>query len=176
MSVMRTLNQIAADRAAKSPDALASDISTFLERYQQAFGAPKTATPATTAPAGAHTAPPTSQKAPTGPATAAAENEPPASGQTPAGASTQTPAMKDEAVPAALPVSAGPSPAPTPASGAPATNTTANTAANTTTATAPQASQAPDQVAQAANKVAGMGPKEAMQYLLSLAEAGAPAA
>lgn len=172
MSVMRTLNQIAADRAAKSPDALASDISTFLERYQQAFGAPKTATPATTAPAGANTAPPTSQKAPTGPATAAAENEPPASGQAPAGASTQTPAKKDEAAPAALPVSAGPSPAPTPASGAPATNTTANT----TTATAPQASQAPDQVAQAANKVAGMGPKEAMQYLLSLAEAGAPAA
>ena len=41
MSVMRTLNQIAADRAAKPPDALAGDIRTFLERYQQAFGAPK---------------------------------------------------------------------------------------------------------------------------------------
>ncbi len=41
MAVMRTLNQIAADRAAKPPDALAGDIRTFLERYQQAFGAPK---------------------------------------------------------------------------------------------------------------------------------------
>jgi hypothetical protein len=46
MSVMRTLNQIAADRAAKAPDALAGDIRTFLERYQQAFGAPKAAAPA----------------------------------------------------------------------------------------------------------------------------------
>lgn len=51
MAVMRALNQIAADRTAKPPDALAADIRTFLERYQQAFGAPKTATAPTPAPA-----------------------------------------------------------------------------------------------------------------------------
>jgi hypothetical protein len=98
MSVMRTLNQIAADRAAKPPDALADDIRTFLERYQQAFGAPKTATPS-----------------------------------------------------AALPAHA--------------------------TAQASQGvNQGVNQAAQAASKIAGMSPKEAMQYLLSLAQAGAPGA
>lgn len=118
MSVMRTLNQVASDRAAKSPDALAGDIRTFLERCQQAFGAPKDETAPTT--------PPTAPSSPTPPL------------------------------------------APTPASATPS--------ANTTDAGADQVNQAPDQVAQAASKIAGMAPKEAMQYLLSLAEAGAPAA
>jgi hypothetical protein len=39
-----------------------------------------------------------------------------------------------------------------------------------------QASQVSDQTAQAASKIAEMSPKEAMQYLLSLADTGAPAA
>jgi len=150
MSVMRMLNQIAADRAAKSPDALAGDIRTFLERYQQAFGAPKdetaaaAPTPATDSKATPITTAPTSSPAAAQPGATQPE-APSASGQAPT-----------------------PPPAPTLASATPS--------ANTTTATAPQASQAPDQAAQAASKIAGMAPKEAMQYLLSLAEAGAPAA
>jgi hypothetical protein len=156
MSVMRTLNQIASDRAAKPPDALATDIDAFLERYQQAFGAPKDATP---------TATPTPATAAPGDAKAT-----PAGGQTPAGAATPAQATQDE-TPPTTPTSSPTRPmatAPTPASATPLANAPATGAA--------QASQAPDQATQAAGKIAGMGPKEAMQYLLSLAEAGAPAA
>jgi outer membrane biosynthesis protein TonB len=170
MSVMRTLNQIASERAAESPDALATDIRTFLERYQQAFGAPEDATPpATPAPtADAQATPPTTTPAPAEQTGATQPKVTSASGQPPAGASTPTPAKKDETAPTTAPASPTPSSAPTPAS--------ATSPANTTAAGATQASQAPDQATQAASMIAGMGPKEAMQYLLSLAEAGAPAA
>jgi hypothetical protein len=139
MSVMRTLNQIAADRAAKPPDALADDIRTFLERYQQAFGAPKAAP--STAPS---TAPKNGQGSGASPSTTPPETR--AGGDQPQQAAPATP-------PASL----------------------ANTSA-TLAPEAAQASQGANQAAQAASKVASMSPKEAMQYLLSLAEAGAPAA
>jgi len=38
MDVMRKLNQIVADRAAKTPQALADDIKTFVSLYKAAFG------------------------------------------------------------------------------------------------------------------------------------------
>lgn len=164
MSVMRTLNQIAADRAAKPTDALAGDIRTFLERYQQAFGAPKAATPtAAQAPAtDAQAAPTASQTAstPSKPSTAGATSPKDKQGQS---APPANPTKKGGAVPATP--STSPSPATPPAS-----------PANTTASGAAQASQTSDQVGQAASKIAGMSPKEAMQYLLSLAEAVAPGA
>ncbi len=42
MAVMRKLNQIAADRAVKAPDALASDVEAFAALYAKAFGQAKT--------------------------------------------------------------------------------------------------------------------------------------
>jgi hypothetical protein len=172
MSVMRTLNQIAADRAARPPDALAGDIRTFLERYQQAFGAPKAATP--TAPKdgqGSGASPST-----TPPAAKAGGDQPhqtPTSSKPPKSAPSSASAKKDEAASMTPPTSPSPSspspsPATAPSSGAPP----ANAAANATT----QSGQASDQAAQAASKIVGMNPKEAMQYLLSLAETGAAAA
>jgi hypothetical protein len=152
MSVMRTLNQIAADRAAKAPDALAGDIRTFIERYQQAFGAPKAATPTAAPAADAQTGPTASPTA-----TAPGATSPKAKQD-----QSAPPTKKGGTVPATPPAT---SPATPPAS-----------SANTTTSGAAQASQASDQASQAASKIAGMSPKQAMQYLLSLAEAGASAA
>jgi len=163
MAVMRTLNQIASNRAAKPPDALAADIRTFLERYQQAFGAPETVT--STAPATSAAAPKAGQSSSTPPtatppATQAGANQP---NQLPAAppANLPAPAKKEESPP---PASLSAPAATAPASAMPSMNATA------------QASQGADQAAQAASKIAGMTPKEAMQYLLSLAEAGASAA
>jgi hypothetical protein len=183
MSVMRTLNQIAADRAAKPPDALAGDIRTFLERYQQAFGAPKaTATPAasqTSSPSSASSTAPKDGQGPgaspsTTPPSAKAGGGQPQQTPTSSKPSKSTPdssAKKDEAAPTTPPTSPSPSSpasATAPSSGAPPANATPNATS--------QASQAPDQAAQAASKITGMNPKVAMQYLLSLAEPSAPVA
>jgi hypothetical protein len=201
MSVMRTLNQIAADRAAKPPDALAGDIRTFLERYQQAFGAPKNAAPAPTQTASqtASTpgAPPTtSTTAPkngqgagaslstTSPAAPAGGDQPqqaPPSSKPSKSAPDSASAKKGEAAATTPPTSPFPS-SPFPSSAtAPSSATPPANAAKNATNQGSQASdqvsdQVSDQAAQAASKIAGMSPKEAMQYLLSLAETGAPAA
>ncbi len=42
MAAMRTINQIVADRAVKSPEQLAHDIHTFLLHYARTFGESKT--------------------------------------------------------------------------------------------------------------------------------------
>jgi hypothetical protein len=178
MAVMRTLNQIASNRAAKPPDALAADIRTFLDRYQQAFGVPEATTPTpTAAPAQDAKTPPTTNQTPstatapsTAPATSAAapkdgqsSSTPPAATPPATQAGVNQPNQPPAATTANLPALAKKEETP------PSTNA------------ADQVSQAPDQSAEdqsieAATKIAGMTPKEAMQYLLSLAEAGASAA
>ena len=198
MSVMRTLNQIAADRAAKPPDALAGDIRTFLERYQQAFGAPKNAAPAPTptasqtpspppAPPTAPTTAPKDRQEPgaspttTSPATKADEDQPqqtPSSSRPSKAASDLASAKKGEAAATTPPTSPSPSSPSSPSSATAPSSATppANAATNATNQASQVSDQASDQAAQAASKIAGMAPKEAMQYLLSLAEAGTPAA
>jgi hypothetical protein len=165
MAVMRSLNQIAADRAAKPPDALAADIRTYLERYRQAFGAPKATAPtAATTPATT-----TNATAPDG-----------GSSATPAGGS-QTPASgkPSKATPAPMSPPAQQTAKSTPAKKAgttrpapPADTSSATPPANATT----QARTTPDQSTLAASKIAGMSPRDAMQYLISLAEAPTPGA
>jgi hypothetical protein len=164
MAVMRTLNQIASNRAAKPPDALAADIRTFLERYQQAFGAPETVTPTVVPAQDAKTSPTANQPSstptalPTAPATGAAA---PKDGQSSSAPPTATPPATQASVN---------QPNQSPAA------TSVNPSAPAPTNAASQSSQGADAAAQAASKIAGMTPKEAMQYLLSLAEAGASAA
>jgi hypothetical protein len=185
MSVMRTLNQIAADRAAKPPDALAGDIRTFLERYQQTFGAPKAAPP-TAAPAASQTSSPSSASstAPkdgqgpgaspstTPPAAKAGGGQPqqtPTSGK-PSKSTPDSSAKKGKVASTTPPTS--PSSATTPSSGM----HPANAATKATNQISQASDQASNQAAQAASKITGMNPKEAMQYLLSLAEPSAPVA
>jgi hypothetical protein len=160
MSVMRTLNQIAADRTAKAPDALAGDIRTFLQRYQQAFGAPNGA-----APTAAPTPATDGQAAPTGSQTASKPSTPGAT------------SPKDKQDQSAPPTKKGGAASTTPpTSPSPSSATPSASPANTTASGAAQTSQGQKQIAQAASKIAGMSPKEAMQFLLSLAEADAPGA
>jgi hypothetical protein len=158
MAVMRTLNQIAANRAAKAPDALATDIRAFLARHQQTFGASsKNDTPVSAPPADAKTTPgataPKDGRGPsaanqtaTPPATRPIAPQPPAPGATPAPTSTPPDAAKK--------IEAGQSRPTKPAVANP---------------------PASDQSTQAAGKIAAMTPRDAMRYLLSLADSSSVA-
>jgi len=180
MAVMRTLNQIASDRAAKPAGALAADVRTFLERYQLAFGAPKAATPAPATPSpatDAKTSPTESQASKDGQDSGASPTTTPpatkAGGDQPQ--QTTTSGKPSKSAPGSASAKKGEAASTAPSTSPVTAPSSATPPANATKATS-QASQASDQAAQAANKIAGMTPREAMQYLLSLAEAGAPAA
>jgi hypothetical protein len=175
MAVMRSLNQIAADRAAKPPDALAADIRMFLERYQQAFGAPNAAAPA------ADTTSATTTDATTPGAVSMATPAARAGGpQTPASGKPSKAAPTPPSPPAqqtTKSTNTGPS-APTKKAGTtrqtPSTDTSSATPPDSATSPAnatTQARSAPDRSVQAAGKIAAMSPRDAMQYLISLAEA-----
>jgi hypothetical protein len=187
MAVMRSLNQIAADRAAKPPDALAADIRAFLERYQQTFGAAKDATPtATSAPAADAKTAPTASQAPSSstpaPAATAPASTPPATRagadqlkQTPALVKPLTPRKKGKAQP--TPATAGAAtPATAPASAASSTNATPSAGATSDPSSNQPSDPSSDPSVEAAEKVATMAPRDAMQYLLSLAGSSSVAA
>jgi hypothetical protein len=187
MAVMRSLNQIAADRAAATPDALAADIRMFLARYQQAFGAPKADAPAPTAsptPTQATTVASETKSAPA--STVAKDGRAPGAATLPATAlaiqpappradvqqTKQSPASSKPASSAPTPLNT-PTPAPIPTKKGEAAQPQPSTpAANAPSSAAPSANAptASDQSAQAASKIAAMTPRDAMRYLLALAD------
>jgi hypothetical protein len=165
MAVMRSLNQIAADRAAATPDALAADIRTFLARYQQAFGAPKADV---SAPGSTVAKDGQAPGATTPPATAPAIQ--PVPPRADVQQTKQTPASSKTTSSAPTPLNT-PTPAPNPTKKGEAAQPF-TPAANAPSSAAPSAN-APtgsDQSAQAASKIVTMTPRDAMRYLLALAD------